>query len=86
MHQFQLEQLVRKLDARATRLEQLLPTLATKADVLESQRHMTMLMASMRDDVRTLAAHVLAFRTDVDQRFNRRGPAAGQGGDPAGSG
>ena len=36
MHSLQLEQLVRKLDMRVTRIEQLLPTLATKSDLQEA--------------------------------------------------
>ena len=36
MHAFQLEQLVRKLDARVTRMEQFLPSLATKDDLLDA--------------------------------------------------
>ena len=36
MHAFQLEQLVRKLDARVTRMEQFLPSLATKDDLQEA--------------------------------------------------
>jgi len=36
MHAFQLEQLVRKLDARVTRMEQFLPSLATRDDLLDA--------------------------------------------------
>jgi hypothetical protein len=42
MHHFQLEQLIRNIDARTTRIEQFLRALATKE--------------ALREDVRTLAA------------------------------
>jgi hypothetical protein len=54
MHAFQLEQLVRKLDARVTRMEQFLPSLATKSDLLDAFAKL-----ATKDDLRDAVAKLV---------------------------
>ena len=46
------------LDRRLAKVEQILPTLATKEDLSELRRHMDILNESLREDIHFIAAHV----------------------------
>jgi len=67
MHPFQLEQLVRKLDARITRMEQLLPSLATKDDL-----HEAVAALATRQDLYEAIAR-LATKDDLPKGIDVRG-------------
>lgn len=74
----EMETLLKNVDRRTTRLEQILPTLATKKDLAaaiaplatkeglaEVRRHAMVLNEAVRDDIRMLAEHVAGL---IDSR------------------
>jgi hypothetical protein len=73
-----MEQLLRNLDRRVERIEQILPTLATKDELRaqgeQTRRHFDVVAESLRDDIRLIAegqaalTHgVAAMRTELKQ-------------------
>jgi hypothetical protein len=73
-----MEQLLRNLDRRVERIEQILPTLATKDELRaqgeQTRRHFDVVAESLRDDIRLIAegqaalTHgVAAMRTELQQ-------------------
>ena len=74
MHPFQMEQLLRNLDVRMTRVEQFLPTLATKHDLREEVAKLATKedfralkddLGATKDDVRALKDDLSATKNDV---------------------
>ena len=79
----EMEDAIKNCDRRLTRIEEILPTLATKSDlsslrhelreeIADSRRHAGVLTESIRDDIRLLAEAVasLTLRFDaMDARF-----------------
>lgn len=66
-----VESMIRNLNARTTRIEQILPTLATKDDVregvAESKRHTLVLFEDLKSDIRLLAEHLASQSQRLDQ-------------------
>ena len=67
-----LEKRVENLEHRVATVEQLLPTLATKADVKEegeqTRRHIGIVFESLRADVRLIAEGLAALQGSTDAR------------------
>ena len=71
-----LEQVVRNVDARLTRVEQILPTLATKAEMRATiaeegergRRHTNVLIEQVRSDIGLLAEHLSAVMEKLEGR------------------
>ena len=61
-----MEDAIRNLDSRLSRVEQILPTLATKADFADAKRHTSVLYESLRDDIRIVAEGVATIVGKVD--------------------
>jgi hypothetical protein len=66
-----VDERVRNIDARTTRIEQILPTLATKADLAEGlQRVMTQsrtLYEDLKSSISLVAEHVAGIYARLDQ-------------------
>jgi hypothetical protein len=66
-----MEALLRNLDRRMSHVEQILPTLATKAELAEegerSRRHMDVVAESLRDDIRLVAEAVVGLGERIDR-------------------
>jgi hypothetical protein len=70
-----MQQLLRNVDRRLARVEQILPTLATKAELRSeiaaegdrTRRHFDVVAESLRDDIRLLADGLVG----VTQRLDR---------------
>jgi hypothetical protein len=80
-----IEQLLRNIDSRATRIAQLLPAMSTKKELLEAIDNTTSKLATkaemreandaVRADVRLLTEQVLAMRRQLDENnLDRRPP------------
>ena len=65
MTRTEMEDVLRSLDLRVGRIEQILPTLATKEDLKEVMSHSRMLFEQLRGDIQLLAGHV----ADISQRL-----------------
>ena len=63
----EMESLLRTVDTRLLRVEQILPTLATKSDVQDLRSDVTLL----KSDVQGLKDDMRAFRADVDTSHRR---------------
>ena len=63
----EMESLLRTVDTRLLRVEQILPTLATKSDVQDLRSDVTIL----KSDVQGLKDDMRAFRADVDTSHRR---------------
>jgi hypothetical protein len=57
-----IDEHLENLDRRLARVEQILPTLATKEDLRELRRHMDVLNESLRGDIHLIATHVASQR------------------------
>jgi hypothetical protein len=58
-----LEQHLKNIDLRLIRVEQILPTLANKDDLVELRRYMDVLTESLRGDIHLIAAHVASAQS-----------------------
>ena len=65
MTQTEMEQLLENIDRRLARVEQKLPTLATKEDFEESKHFARMLNESTRDEIRMVADGVAMLSAQV---------------------
>jgi hypothetical protein len=61
----EMETMLRNVDRRTTRLEQILPTLATKEDLSASTARLEARIEAVRDDTRILAEHLLATKEEI---------------------
>jgi hypothetical protein len=68
MTAIEMEDLLKKLDLRTSRIEQILPTLATKADLDEVKRHVSVRIEAVEDKLGTIAEHL----ADLSQRIPPR--------------
>ena len=74
MTKAEMEEAIRNHDRRLVNVEQILPTLATRADLAELKRHTSVQFETLRDDIRMLAEALAAIpaRFDaIDARFDR---------------
>ena len=67
----EMEDALNNLDHRLSRVEQILPTLATKDDLEELKRHTSMVCAGVRDDIRKLAEGVVTLTTIVESLITK---------------
>ena len=65
MQPYAIEQLLRTIDARATRIAQFLPAMTTKQELREAIDNAASKLAT-KEDVRLLAEQVLAIRQRLD--------------------
>lgn len=68
----EMESLLRNVDARLARVEQILPTLALQERVDANHRHMLVLHEDVRGDIRLLAEHLsdqMQRLSDVSERL-----------------
>lgn len=78
MQPFAIEQLLRNIDARATRIAQLLPAMTTRKELVEAIDNAASKLATkeelreahdaVRDEVRLLAEQILAIRQRLDEK------------------
>ncbi len=77
MTSYEMEEQLKNLDARTAAIERILPTLATRDDLRlttealqhgleDAKRYALMLNEATRDDIRLLAEHMLAMRSQLD--------------------
>jgi chromosome segregation ATPase len=74
MTKAEMEEAIRNLDRRLVNVEQILPTLATRADVAEARLRADIQFESVRDDIRKVAEAVASLVVKFerfDQRFDR---------------
>jgi phage shock protein A len=74
MTKAEMEEAIRNVDRRLVSVEQILPTLATRADVAEARLRADIQFESVRDDIRKVAETVasLVVKFDrMDERFDR---------------
>jgi hypothetical protein len=70
----EMEAVLRNLDVRVGRIEQLLPTLATKTDLEASERRLRVLLEHLGGSVDTLAVHLsdqMHRLSDLVERLDR---------------
>jgi len=70
----EMEAVLKSLDQRVGRIEQILPTLATKAELRDEIRGVKVLIEDVKADTRLLAEHMAALMQrsfDHDQQFLR---------------
>jgi hypothetical protein len=70
----EMEAVLRNLDVRVGRIEQLLPTLTTKADLEASERRLRVLLEHLGGSVDTLAVHLsdqMHRLSDLVERLDR---------------
>lgn len=71
----EMETLLRNIDARTRRMEQILPTLATKAELREQGDRIILrtevLIESFRDDIRLIAENQTMLHQRIDKLESR---------------
>ena len=74
MTKAEMEEAIKNHERRLVNVEQILPTLATKADLAELKQHTSVQFEALRDDIRMLAealAVIPAKFDEVNARFDR---------------
>ena len=66
-----MEAVLKSLDQRVGRIEQILPTLATKADLRAEIRGVEVLIEDARGDTRLLAEHMVSLMNQVAEVLQR---------------
>ena len=61
-----VEERLENIERRLVGIEQILPTLATREELGDLRRHMTMLFEHQDEKIQLLAEHLLAIRTKLD--------------------
>ena len=74
MTPYEMEQQLNNFNVRTQAIERILPTLATKDDLADLKRYSLMLNEATRDDIRLLAEHLLAMRSQLDRMEMRLDP------------
>lgn len=73
MKPMNLDQVVRNIDRRLDRVEQILPTLATREELREeferSRRHSDVLFESLKDDIRLVAEGLATMQAKLEQHI-----------------
>lgn len=63
-----MEDVLKKLDLRTSRIEQIVPTLATKTDLQEVKTHLAVRIEAVEEKLGTIAEHLADFSQRLPPR------------------